>query len=189
MSRTIPYLNRLSQTIPYLNTLSRTLSYYITVGSQSIRAPESSANQHRVLRHPRALGQGRRTLSALGSSRLAITYLNTRGLLPPTSSTHSSTTDICDKCLCLLVFGLGWNWVELNLFLLIFPKISVNGWQDQSSAFRKSGPFDLQLYECRLDSMMFERSSTGLLSTLEILPLGLLQKLVTCGWAATIKKR
>ena len=61
-----------------------TLTYYITVGSQSnssISPPESSANQNRLLRHPRALGSGWGPFLALGSSRLAIAYLNTWG--PP----------------------------------------------------------------------------------------------------------
>ena len=63
--RSIPYLNTLSRTIPYLNTL------------------QSAANQIRVLRDPRALGSGGGPFSALGSSRLAIAYLNTKGPQPP----------------------------------------------------------------------------------------------------------
>ena len=64
------------------------IEYYVTrVVSQSessITSLESSANQNRplhhpsrVLRHPRALGYGGGPFSALGSSRLAIAYLNT----------------------------------------------------------------------------------------------------------------
>ena len=67
------------------------IEYYVTrVVSQSessITSPESS------LRHPRALGSGWRPFSALGSSRLAIAYLNTLGSSPPLcSSAHTLTT-------------------------------------------------------------------------------------------------
>ena len=89
LSRTIPYLNTLSRTVPYLNALSRTIPYLNTLnrihadlalGSQSIAnitSPESSANQNRALRHPKALGCGGGPFSALGSSRFALVYLST----------------------------------------------------------------------------------------------------------------
>ena len=71
------------------------------LGSQSessITSPESSANQNRVLRHPRAFGYGGGRFSALGSSRLAIAYLDTwRPPTPPpptTWSAHTLTTDV-----------------------------------------------------------------------------------------------
>ena len=66
---TIPYLNTLNGTIPYLNTFSSA-------------AKTSSANQNRVLRHPRALGLGWRLSSALGSNWLAIAYPNIWGHQP-----------------------------------------------------------------------------------------------------------
>ena len=93
-SRSIAYLNTLGRTIPYFNRLSRIIPHLNTLQSAAnqIRAPELSANQNRVLRHPRALGYCGRSISALGASRLAIPYLNTQGFPPPTSSAHSSTT-------------------------------------------------------------------------------------------------
>ena len=66
------------------------IEYYVTrVVSQSessITSPESS------LRHPRALGSGGGPFSALGSSRLAIAFLNTWGPPHPTWSAHTLTT-------------------------------------------------------------------------------------------------
>ena len=50
---------------------------FVSQSESSITSPESSANQNRALHHPRALGYGGRPFSALGSSRLAIAYLNT----------------------------------------------------------------------------------------------------------------
>ena len=96
-----PYLNTC---IAYLNTLSRfhislhwtdTTRLGSNLGSQSESSntsPESSTYQNRVLRHPRALGYGWRTFSALGLSWLAIAYLNTLGSsTPPASSAHTLT--------------------------------------------------------------------------------------------------
>ena len=106
LSRTIPYLNTLPNytlsyniaelypilihwaelypilihwSEPYLNTSQS--------AANQIRARKnhstSSANQKRVLRHPRALCSGGGPFSAVGSSRLAIAYLNTWGSPPP----------------------------------------------------------------------------------------------------------
>ena len=50
---------------------------FVSQSESSFRSPESSANQNRVLRHPRALGSGGGPVLVLGSSRLAIAYLNT----------------------------------------------------------------------------------------------------------------
>ena len=98
----ITYLNTLSRLVPDSSrqqprlhifpdsatktTLGKTEHYVNRVVSQSessITSPESSANQNRALRHPRALGSGWRPFSALGSSRLAIAYLKTLGSSPP----------------------------------------------------------------------------------------------------------
>ena len=68
-------------TEPYLNNYRR----------QPIKF-ESSANQNRLLRHPRALGSGGGPFLALDSSRLAIAHLNTWGPPAPTWSAHYSTT-------------------------------------------------------------------------------------------------
>ena len=64
------------------------IEYYVTrVVSQSESSITSS------LRHPRALGSGGRPFSALGSSRLAIAYLNTLGSSTPLRwSAHTLTT-------------------------------------------------------------------------------------------------
>ena len=80
------------------------------LGSQSessITSPEWSANQNRALRHPRCLGSGGGPFSALGSSRLAIAYLNTWGP-PPTWSAHSSTTDY-SSCVFHWPFQFAWK--------------------------------------------------------------------------------
>ena len=102
---TEPYLNTLTWTIPYFITLNRTIptlihwtelySIIIRYSWQPIKF-EMSANQNRVLRHPRALGSGGGPFSALGSSWLAIAYLITYGPPPPpaVSSLHTSTTHI-----------------------------------------------------------------------------------------------
>ena len=69
--------------------VSQSESSITSLGSHSnssITSTESSANQNRVLRHPRALGLGGGPFSALGSSRLAIAYLNTWGPPPPPSA-------------------------------------------------------------------------------------------------------
>ena len=94
----IPYPNTLNRTIPYINTLSRNIPYLNNIEPylntwQPIKF-ESSANQNPALSHAKALGWGGRPLSALGSSRLTIVYLNTC-VLPqplPTWSAHFSTT-------------------------------------------------------------------------------------------------
>ena len=56
---------------------------FVSQSISSITSPESSANQNRALRHPRALGSGGGPFSALGSRRLAIALLNTCGPPPP----------------------------------------------------------------------------------------------------------
>ena len=112
LSRTIPYLNTLTRTFPYLNTLSRTIHYLntlrknpnlaqnqILVGSQSEsrtlkpRQP-IRIEYHSAEKNPNAPGQCDRPFSALGSSRLAIAYLNTWRVYhpPPVWSAHTLTT-------------------------------------------------------------------------------------------------
>ena len=49
----------------------------VSQSESSNTSTESSANQNRVLRHPRALGYGWRPFSALGLTRLAIAFFNT----------------------------------------------------------------------------------------------------------------
>ena len=97
LSRTIPYLNTLSRTIPYLKTLSRTIPYLNTLKKPKFSPKPNSCPQpiriehqktlkprqpirigyHSAEKNPNALGSGGRPFSALGSSRLAIAYLNT----------------------------------------------------------------------------------------------------------------
>ena len=104
------YLSLYIESAPYPNTLPTRqpirIEHYVTpspLGSQSkssITSPESSANQNRVIRnpsrHPRSLGSAGGLFSALGSSRLAIAYLNTSGTSgPPTTTAHTLTTCIC----------------------------------------------------------------------------------------------
>ena len=50
---------------------------FVSQSESSITSPESAANQNRILRHPGAPGLGPGPFFALGSSRLAIAYLNT----------------------------------------------------------------------------------------------------------------
>ena len=59
---------------------------FVSQSEPSITSPDLSANQNRVIRHPRALGLGGGPFSALGSSRLAIIYLNTWAAPPPPPS-------------------------------------------------------------------------------------------------------
>ena len=82
----IAFLNTLSRfSAPYLNSLNR-------LGSQSessITSPESSESS--ITSNPRALGAWR---SFLGSSRLAIAYLNTWGTSTPLLwSAHTLSTN------------------------------------------------------------------------------------------------
>ena len=77
------HLSQYIDSAPNLNTLNRLGNQSDPSAANQNRAPESSANQNRLLRHPRALGYGGGPFSALGSSRPAIAYLNTCGPPPP----------------------------------------------------------------------------------------------------------
>ena len=93
LSRAIPYLHTLSRSKPYLITLSRTIPHLITL---SRIHSDATASQFQVLRHPsrqsirieyyktrELLAKGRGSFSALGLTRLARAYLNTKGAQPP----------------------------------------------------------------------------------------------------------
>ena len=74
-TRFVPKIKKLS--LANRNRARKKPSNFVNQSESSITSPKSSASQNGVLRHPRALGLGGGPVSALGSSGLAIAYINT----------------------------------------------------------------------------------------------------------------